>query len=81
MVSPLIVVSINPPKHTKGLDALSVSPDPIGHGLSWVRVVFFCVVPGAAHLIQSIWPSILPSTPWQIMEPKASRHAAADDAT
>jgi hypothetical protein len=24
MVSPLIVVSINPPKHTRGLDALSI---------------------------------------------------------
>jgi len=26
MVSPLIVLSINPPKHTRGQDALSISP-------------------------------------------------------
>ena len=35
-----------------------VGPDPIGHGLGWVRVVFFCVVSSVAHLNQPIWPSI-----------------------
>ena len=35
-----------------------VDPDPIGHGLGWVRVVFFRVVYGAAHLTQPICPFI-----------------------
>ena len=35
-----------------------VDSDPIGHGLGWVRVVFFRVVSSAAHLTQPIWPSI-----------------------
>ena len=36
-----------------------VGTDLIIHGLGWVRVGFFRVVPRAAHRTQPIWPSIL----------------------